>query len=132
MVSNMLKGIETGTTPEPVIQETPAATEEPPKHQKINFKKIFKDNEVICLICNQGFKTLKRHLQMSHQLTDKEYRTQFNIPASQSLVAKAYSEERKKAALDRGQGDILAKARAAKAATKAEAAAKPAKATKTP
>jgi predicted transcriptional regulator len=129
MVYGFLKGIESGNAPEsiPVSQEP-----EEVKPQKLNFKKIFKDDEVICLICNKGFKTLKRHLQMAHQLTDKEYRTQFNIPASQSLVAKNYSEERKKAALDRGQGDIMAKGRAAKKATQAETTAKPDKAPKTP
>jgi len=115
-ISNMIKAIDEGTIQEP----TPEAPVEEPKPQKINFKKIFKDNEVICLICNKGFKSLKRHLSSAHQLTPKDYKSQFNIPASQSLIAKAYSEERKKAALDRGQGNILAKARKARAAKKAE------------
>ena len=70
---------------------------------------------------NKGFKSLKRHLTQSHHITDKEYRTQFNIPKTQPLIAKAYSEERKKAALERGQGDLMAKARAAKKAASAGA-----------
>lgn len=85
---------------------------------------------MICLICNKEFKTLKRHLTQNHQITDKEYRAQFNIPKTQPLIAKAYSEERKKAALDRGQGDILAKAREAKKTAKIESPVKLAKAPK--
>jgi len=45
----------------------------------------------------------------------REYRKQFNIPASQSLTAKNFSELRKKAALERGLADNLAKARAVRA-----------------
>ena len=114
MVYSFLRDIESGNPTEAV--PTPQEPEEV-KPQKINFKKVFKDDEVICLICNQGFKTLKRHLKFAHKLTDKEYRQQFNIPAKQPLVAKKYSEERKKSALERGQGDILAKAREARKST---------------
>jgi predicted transcriptional regulator len=116
IVSNMLKSIDAGTLPEAVTQEP-----ETSKPEKINFKKIFKDNEVICLLCNKGFTTLKRHLTQVHKITDKDYKKQFGIPAKQKLIARKYSEERKKAALDRGQGEILVKARAARAAKKAEA-----------
>jgi len=115
IVSNMLKGIDAGITTEAVAQEPEIS-----KPEKINFKKVFKDKEVICLLCNKGFTTLKRHLTKMHQITDKDYKKQFGIPAKQKLVAKAYSEERKKAALDRGQGEILVKARAARIAKKSE------------
>jgi predicted transcriptional regulator len=133
-ISTMIKAIDEGTLQEPtVIAAEPAA-------QKINFKQIFKKDEVICLICNKGFKTLKKHLKVSHSITDREYKKQFNIPAKQALIAKNYSDERKQAALERGQGDILAKARAARSAQKAAAAApvkavkasKPVKSTKAP
>lgn len=70
LISNMLKDIDAGTIQEPPTE----ATEEEPKPQKINFKKIFKDNEVVCLICNKGFITLKRHLSQVHQITDRSLR----------------------------------------------------------
>ncbi len=111
MVYSFLKGVEEGN----VQQTTPV---EEPKPQKINFKQIFKKDEVVCMICNKGFKTLKRHLSKSHNLTPREYKKQFNIPTKYALIATAYSAERKKAALDRGQGEILAKARAVRAAKK--------------
>jgi predicted transcriptional regulator len=90
-VSNMIKAIDEGTTQENV-PETPV---EEVKPQKINFKKVFKDNEVICLLCNKGFVTLKRHLNHVHQISDKDYKKKFGIPSKQSLVARSYSEKKK-------------------------------------
>jgi predicted transcriptional regulator len=114
MVYSFLKGVEEGN-----LQPPTQAPVEETKPQKINFKKVFKDNEVICLICNKGFKALKRHLTVAHDLKPGEYRKQFGIPSKQSLVAKAYSEKWRQAANERGQGEILAKARAARAAKNA-------------
>lgn len=100
LISNMLKDIDAGT-----IQETPTGViEEEPKPQKINFKKVFKDNEVVCLICNKGFITLKRHLSQVHQISDTEYKKQFGIPSKQPLVAKSYSEKKKADAVKNNLG----------------------------
>jgi predicted transcriptional regulator len=44
-----------------------------------------------------------------------EYRKMFDIPRTQPLAARAYSESRRQMAIDRGLGENLAKARAAKA-----------------
>jgi predicted transcriptional regulator len=100
LISNMIKDIDAGT-----IQETQEeAIVEEPKIQKINMKKIFKDNEVVCLLCNKGFTTLKRHLTKIHQITDKEYKKQFGIPATQPLVARAYSEKKKADAVKNNLG----------------------------
>lgn len=128
-----LKKLEGGQSVEPVEEAKPAA---------LNLKDAFKKNEVICLICGKGgFKTLSRHLSTSHGLRPAEYKKQFGIPSKQSLSAKAYSESRKKMALDRGLADNLAKARevrmanieAKKSTAKSTKAAKaPAKTTKTP
>lgn len=115
MVYNFLKGVEEGN-----VQSSTQVPAEEPKPQKINLKQFFKKDEVICMICNKGFKALKRHLTVAHDLKPGEYRKQFGIPAKQSLVAKAYSEKWRQAANDRGQGEILAKARAVRAANKAD------------
>jgi predicted transcriptional regulator len=111
MIYSLLKGVEDGSAQAPVAVPVP---------QKINFMQYFKKDVVICLICNKGFKTLKRHLAIAHDLKPSAYRKQFNIPAKFNLVATAYSEQRKKDALDRGQGEILAKARAVRAAKNAK------------
>ncbi len=82
----------------------------------MTMRKAFQADQVYCMICGKGgMKTLARHLNQVHGITPREYRKQFNIPASQSLTAKNFSEMRKKAALDRGLADNLAKARAVRA-----------------
>lgn len=91
-------------------------------------KKAFQNDQVSCLICGKtGFKTLTRHLKQAHDLKPGQYRKQFNIPSSQSLTAKNYSEARRKAANENNLAANLEKARAARAAKKAGGA-KPQKA----
>ncbi|MBW2512907.1 MAG: MucR family transcriptional regulator [Deltaproteobacteria bacterium] len=77
-------------------------------------KKAFGKDNIYCMICGKGFKTLSRHLKTSHQMSASEYRKQFDIPRSQSLAAKNYSDKRRQMAIDRGLGEKLAKARAAR------------------
>ena len=77
---------------------------------------------MICMVCGKGgFKTLKKHLTLAHELKPGQYRKQFNIPSSLSLTAKSYSESRKQMAIDKGLADGLAKARATRAAKKTDA-----------
>jgi len=91
--------------------EASEASEETPV---VSRKKAFGKDKIYCMICGKGFKTLSRHLKTSHQMTASEYRKQFDIPRSQSLAAKSYSESRRQMAVDRGLADNLAKARAAR------------------
>lgn len=92
---------------------TTAASAEAPL---LTIKQAFKKNEVICMVCGKGgFKTLKKHLAVAHQLTPGQYRKQFGIPSAQSLTAKSYTESRRKLAEDRGLTDVLAKAREVRA-----------------
>lgn len=65
----------------------------------LNLDKIFKKNEVICLICGKGFKTLGRHLISNHGMEPKEYRRRFNLPKHQPLMAKKHAESMKERAL---------------------------------
>ena len=92
----------------------------------ISAKKAFGKKQITCMICLKSMKTLARHLKTAHDLKPGEYRKQFGIPRTQALAAKDYSATRKQMAFDRGLGENLAKARAAKGAAKAAAAAKPA------
>lgn len=84
----------------------------------VSRKKAFGRNKVICMICGKEMKTLTRHIKTAHGLKPAEYRKQFDIPRTQPLTARAYSETRKQMAIDRGLGENLAKARAAKAKAK--------------
>jgi len=47
-------------------------------------------------------------------MTAGEYRKAYDIPRTQSLAAKNYSESRRQMAVDRGLADNLAKARASR------------------
>lgn len=106
-----LKKLET----EGAIPEAGAA----PGAPAMTIKKAFQNDQVCCLICGKtGFKTLTRHLKQAHGLKPGQYRKQFNIPASQSLTAKNYSEARRKAANENNLAANLEKARAARAAKK--------------
>jgi len=104
-IHTALSALEKG---EAIAVET--ATDEP----VITRKKAFGKDKVYCMICGKGMKTLARHLKTAHEMTAGQYRKQFDIPRSQSLAAKNYSESRRQMAIDRGLGEKLAKARAAR------------------
>ena len=109
-VYNALQGLEDAAD---IATESLAFTESP----KLTIKQAFKKNEVICMVCGKGgFKTLKKHLTVAHQLTAGQYRKQFDISSSQPLTAKTYTESRRKMAEDRGLTDVLARARETRAA----------------
>jgi predicted transcriptional regulator len=99
-----LAAIEKGETVEVQTEEAPAMTR----------KKAFGKDKIYCMICGKGMTALTRHLKTSHEMTPGQYRKQFDIPRSQSLASRAYSEKRRQMAIDRGLGDKLAKARAAR------------------
>ena len=83
----------------------------------LTMKKAFQNDQVGCLVCGKtGFKTLTRHLKQAHDLKPGQYRRQFNIPSSQSLTAKNYSEARRKSANENNLAANLEKARAVRAA----------------
>jgi predicted transcriptional regulator len=92
-----------------------AVIEAEPEEQgpAVSRKKAFGKDKIFCMICGKGMKTLSRHLKTSHEMTASEYRKQFDVPRSQSLASKNYSETRRKMAIDRGLGEKLALARAA-------------------
>ncbi len=94
-------------------KETPAISLAP----ALTLEEAFKPNQVACMICGKkGLTTLKRHLTMAHNLKPGQYRKQFNVPKEQPLAATDYIAKRRQAALDRGLGENLAKARAARKA----------------
>jgi predicted transcriptional regulator len=74
----------------------------------------FGSDRVFCMICGKAMKTLKRHLSTAHGLKPGEYRKRFGIPTATPLIAKEYSEARRKMARDLNLADGLAKARAAR------------------
>jgi len=67
-------------------------------------KKSITPEAVTCLICGGKFKSLKRHLQATHQLTPREYRDAFKLKSDYPLVAPAYAARRSDLAKALGLG----------------------------
>lgn len=71
----------------------------------------FGNEKVYCMMCGKGFTTLKKHLSIAHDLSPKEYRKRFNVPSRTPLVARNYSEAKKKIAQKLGLAEKLAAGR---------------------
>lgn len=98
-------------TAEAVPEERPA----PPEAPAMGLEEAFKPDQVGCMVCGKrGMKTLKRHLASAHGLKPGQYRRRFNIPKDQPLAAPDYVAKRRQNALERGLGEKLAAARAAR------------------
>jgi predicted transcriptional regulator len=67
-------------------------------------KKSVTPDAVICLCCGQMFKTLRRHLQTTHQLNPREYRAAFELKSDYPLVAPNYAARRSDLAKSLGLG----------------------------
>jgi len=81
---------------------------------------------VICLCCGRKFKSLKRHLQTTHQLSPGEYRATFGLKSDYPIVAPNYAARRSDLAKSLGLGrkvKTAPKKAAAKRASKKSAAA---------
>lgn len=78
----------------------------------MSVNKAFGADKVYCLVCGQAFTTLKKHIAVAHQMTPKEYRKTFGIPAKTPLVARKYSEAKKRIAQEKGLAQKLAEGRA--------------------
>jgi predicted transcriptional regulator len=71
---------------------------------------------VICLCCGQKFKTLRRHLQTTHQLSPREYRATFGLKSDYPIVAPNYAAQRSGLAKSLGLGHKVGMRAAAKKA----------------
>jgi predicted transcriptional regulator len=80
----------------------------------VSLRKAFGKEQVTCMICGRQMKTLARHLGSAHHMKPGAYRKEFGIPRTQPLAARNYSEKRRQMAVERGLGENLAKARAAR------------------
>jgi predicted transcriptional regulator len=77
-------------------------------------KKSVTPEAVICLCCGQRFKTLRRHLQTTHQLNPREYRAAFELKGDYPLVAPNYAARRSDLAKSLGLGRKVGTRAAAK------------------
>jgi predicted transcriptional regulator len=70
----------------------------------VSVKKSITPETLICLCCGEGFKSLKRHLETSHDLTPAEYRAAFHLKADYPVVAPNYAARRSELAKSLGLG----------------------------
>jgi len=92
----------TMTTAHPVAVEIKPA---------VPIKKSVSDECIVCLEDGRKFKSLKRHLKASHDLTPEQYKARWNLPSDYPLVAAAYSSQRSKLARQSGLGRARARSK---------------------
>jgi predicted transcriptional regulator len=73
----------------------------------VPIKKSVSPEAITCLFCGENFKSLKRHLQTSHQVTPAEYRAAFDLKSDYPIVAPAYAARRSDLAKSLGLGRKL-------------------------
>ena len=78
------------------VECVPIEMEEEALAPAVPLDAAFGADKVFCMVCGRGMKTLKRHINTSHDMNPGQYRKAFGIPAGTPLVAKNYSEARKK------------------------------------
>lgn len=92
-----------------------AKVEEPPKEPAVSIKKSVTAEYIICLEDGKKFKSLKRHLRSSYDMSPEQYRQKWKLPADYPMVAPAYAERRSALAKSMGLGQQRKKAAGKKA-----------------
>lgn len=59
---------------------------------------------IICLECGRGFRLLKSHLALEHDLTPFEYRQRWKLPGDYPMVPPGYAQDRSRIAKATGLG----------------------------
>ena len=87
----------------------------------VSIKKSLTHDFIVCLEDGRKFKSLKRHLRTSYNLTPDDYRAKWGLPADYPMVAPAYAARRSELAKAAGLGKMrvaakpVAKSRKSKA-----------------
>jgi predicted transcriptional regulator len=97
-----------GQTEEPEVALIPA----------VPLKKSVTPDYIICLDDGKSFKSLKRHLRTTYDMTPEQYRAKWNLPRDYPMVAPNYAKKRSELARTMGLGQQGKKAAAARLATK--------------
>jgi predicted transcriptional regulator len=87
------------------LNSATSAVEAAPEHvPAVSVRKsLSSPDHIISMIDGKSYKTLKRHLG-THGLTPAEYRDRYKLPRDYPLVAKSYSEHRRRVAEQLGLG----------------------------
>jgi predicted transcriptional regulator len=80
----------------------------------VPIKSSVKPEYIVCLEDGKKFKSLKRHLRSSFNMTPAEYRAKWGLKYDYPMVAPAYAAKRSELAKSMGLGNLRQKARSAK------------------
>jgi predicted transcriptional regulator len=74
------------------------------KAPAVPIKKSVQPDYIVCLEDGKRFKSLKRHLRTTYNLTPEQYRAKWGLPASYPMVAPNYAATRSELAKRLGLG----------------------------
>ena len=78
----------------------------------VSVKKSVTPDFIICLDDGKSFKSLKRHLRTTYDMTPEQYRAKWNLPADYPMVAPNYAKARSELAKTMGLGQQRKKGKA--------------------
>src|SRR5262245_42291961 len=78
--------------------------ERPKPEPAIPVRRSIHDDHLVCLVCGEQHRTLRRHLDVAHQLTPEAYREQFGLRPDYPMAAPGYSRQRSEMAKRAGLG----------------------------
>jgi predicted transcriptional regulator len=110
------------------LTRTAQGQQEEPKAElvpAVSVRKSITPDAIICLEDGKSFKSLKRHLRTTYDMTPEQYRAKWNLPADYPMVAPNYAKARSELAKTMGLGQQRKKGKApVETATEAAAPAK--------
>ena len=86
----------------------------------VPIKNSVKSDYIVCLEDGKKFKSLKRHLRSSFNMSPEEYRAKWGLRHDYPMVAPNYAAKRSELAKSMGLGNLRTKAKAAQAAPSAK------------
>jgi predicted transcriptional regulator len=78
--------------------------ERPKAEPAVPVRRSIHDNHLVCLVCGKQQRTLRRHLDVAHQLTPDAYREEFGLKPDYPMAAPGYSRQRSEMAKRTGLG----------------------------
>ncbi len=70
----------------------------------VSVRRSIRPDHLVCLVCGEPQKMLKRHLATRHELSPAEYRERFGLKPKYPMTAPKYAQQRREAALAAGLG----------------------------
>jgi predicted transcriptional regulator len=70
----------------------------------VSVRRSIRPDHLVCLVCGQPQKVLKRHLAVRHDLTPAQYREHFGLKPDYPMAAPNYTQQRRDIAVQIGLG----------------------------